>query len=544
MSVRCLMKDLSDRLWPLLEKEDDRDEWLDIALADLPELRRDIDWSGNPRQFTQRLVAELLTRQGVKGQQALLNLLNDIVSQKGTEWEAKLKPLHEGVATFQPSSGASANGGLDSVPGETRVSLCQRLGKNWRDLAEYFGIPSHERNRFESGHECHEILEWLENRGYLSKLSHALKFLGRKDLGPLLLDPNEYPAPAGQQTDLQNRSPYPGLHYFTEQDAPLFFGRDKEITELLDLLKPPGKRFIAVIGASGSGKSSLVAAGVIPDVLEKTSWGKHWLPMRFTPGELGNDPFAPLLGQLRPLLEKSRLNTREIGKRLRARGNLGALAEDLLKNEAGEVELLLFIDQFEELFTVVAPEYQPRFVVMLAEAAQASRIRTIVTLRADFFPHCLQHDELKDLLNAGAYSLTAPAPKAQLEMITGPADVAGLQFEGELPWQILDETEREPGALALMAYALSLLWERRQDSKLTRAAYKSFGGVRGAIREQAEGGIRAARRDSQRGAWRRVQGTGGGRSGTPGTRRPDSKARPSRPFPGITGHVSPDPGIY
>ncbi len=82
--------------------------------------------------------------------------------------------------------------------------------------------------------------------------------------------------------------------------------------------------------------------------------------------------------------------------------------------------------------------------------------------------------------------LTAPDPRAQMAMITGPATVAGLELEGDLALRILYDTEREPGALALMAYTLSLLWERRQDGKLTCAAYDDFGRVQGAIQEKAE----------------------------------------------------------
>jgi hypothetical protein len=375
---------------------------------------------------------------------------------------------------------------LTTVSGPSRVTLCQRLGKSWHDLAEYLGIPPHERSRFEPGHECYETLEWLENRGQTSVLPGALAFLGRKDLLPLLLDPDECPAPPSPQTGWrQDRSPYPGLNYFTEADAPIFFGRDVEIADLLNRLADPHCRFIAVIGASGSGKSSLVAAGVLPH-LRKTAWGQHWIPLRFTPGELGIDPFTPLLAQLKPWLEKHRLHPRDAGDRLRARGDLGTRVQEILKHEADDAELLLFIDQFEELLTVTAPEFQPRFIVMLAEAARAERIRTLVTLRADFFSPCLAYDELKGLLNTGAYTLAAPEPRAQMAMITGPAGVTGLTLEGDLPWRILDDTGREPGALALMAYTLSLLWERRQDGKLTPTAYASFGGVQGAIQAQAE----------------------------------------------------------
>jgi len=377
---------------------------------------------------------------------------------------------------------------MATLSGKTRIEFNRHLGDTWRDLAEYFEIPARTQKQFTPGEEGYGILHWLIHRKKTEELDEALAFLNREDLQALLVTP-ERPATPDRQTEWPaDRSPYPGLNYFTENDAEIFFGRDAEIEKLLDKLAEPERHFLAVVGASGSGKSSLVAAGVIPE-LSKTDWARDWVVLRFTPGELGTDtdPFTPLLAQLKPLLEENNLDTREEGDALRARGDLGGLVQKALASKSNAAELLLFIDQFEELFTVVAPQWQPRFAVMLARAARADRIRIIVTLRADFIPNCLEHEALKKLLNNdGQYLLTAPDPRAQMAMITGPAVVAGLQLEDDLALRILYDTGREPGALALMAYTLALLWERRQAGKLTHAAYDEFGGVRGAIQEKAK----------------------------------------------------------
>jgi hypothetical protein len=150
-------------------------------------------------------------------------------------------------------------------------------------------------------------------------------------------------------------------------------------------------------------------------------------------------------------------------------------------------ELLLFIDQFEELFTLTAPEHHRRFIAMLARAAQSPRLRMVLTLRADFYHRCVDYPSLAALLRAGSFPLAAPDLPALLEMITGPAAVAGLTFQDVLAGRILRDTGSDPGALALLAFALAELYEACQPSKtLTRAAYDRFGGVQGAIARRAD----------------------------------------------------------
>ena len=127
-------------------------------------------------------------------------------------------------------------------------------------------------------------------------------------------------------------------------------------------------------------------------------------------------------------------------------------------------ELLLFIDQFEELFTLVAPEYRRAFVDLLALATKTSRVRTVVTMRADFYHRCLDWPVLNELV-ANHFPLLPPKLGALREMITRPAKRAGLPFEDELAQRILDDTGTEPGALALMAFALWELWKTLGGSR-------------------------------------------------------------------------------
>jgi hypothetical protein len=149
--------------------------------------------------------------------------------------------------------------------------------------------------------------------------------------------------------------------------------------------------------------------------------------------------------------------------------------------------MLLFIDQFEELFTLTAPEHHRRFIAMLARAVQSPRLRVVLTLRADFYQRCVEYPRLAELLRAGSFPLAAPDMPALLDMITGPAAVAGLTFQDGLVHRLLRDTGSDPGALALLAFALAELYTACQPhTTLTHAAYDSFGGVQGAIAQRAD----------------------------------------------------------
>jgi formylglycine-generating enzyme required for sulfatase activity len=291
--------------------------------------------------------------------------------------------------------------------------------------------------------------------------------------------------------------PYPGLRHFTEDEVPIFFGRGSEIRELLDRLANPDNRFIAVIGASGSGKSSLVTAGLLPR-LSEIPGGKDWIRVCFTPGGLGDDPFWALAVRLEPLLEKHGLKGRDIASQLEFSGDPTELVQIILKDQPDATGLLLFIDQFEELFTLTAPEYQRQFITLLVKAAEEPQVRTVLTLRADFYPRCVEDARLVHLLRVASYPLAVPELSALLEMITRPATLAGLRFEEGLPGRILEDAGREPGALALLAFALAELYKARQpDGTLTHAAYDRFNGVKGAISRRVEATCESFDADTQ-----------------------------------------------
>lgn len=295
-------------------------------------------------------------------------------------------------------------------------------------------------------------------------------------------------------------SPFPGLRPFTAEDAPIFFGRGREIDGLVRQLSDPADRFIVVVGASGSGKSSLVAAGLLPALQGNAVAGsRDWLWASFTPGELDDNPFVALAAKLAPLLKTSVSRIRDLVSTLSAEPSaIARLADTALDGKPDWAELVLFIDQFEELFTLVAEPYREPFIALLAAAAQYRRTRIIATLRADFYARCVESPELAQLLRTGSYPLAAPGIGALFEMIEKPAARAGLEFEAGLTQRILDDTGTEPGALTLMAFALSTLYDAREPpGRLTNNSYDAFNGVKGAIAKRAEEKFAALGEDVQ-----------------------------------------------
>jgi HEAT repeat protein len=316
----------------------------------------------------------------------------------------------------------------------------------------------------------------------------------RNLVGRLVARENE-PAAAAAPAPLWEGSPFPGLRAFTPRDAPIYFGRGREVDELLARLAT--SRFLAVVGASGSGKSSLVGAGLLPRLAggalpDVPGWllpdhdprTNQWNDLRITPGELGDNPFLALAVKLAPLIGGV---PREIADDLEERPEW--IVEYLGRTLIGEppgTELLIFIDQFEELFTTVGSEHVEPFVSLLEAASNSPRCRAVVTMRSDFYHRCVDIPALAGLLEHGQFPLATPGDTL-FDMIMRPAERAGLTFEEGLPGRILADTGRDPGALPLLAYTLDELYRNRGTSRtLSHATYESLGGVRGAIGTRAE----------------------------------------------------------
>ncbi|MGB1287796.1 MAG: hypothetical protein ACPG7F_14750, partial [Aggregatilineales bacterium] len=278
-------------------------------------------------------------------------------------------------------------------------------------------------------------------------------------------------------------SPFPGLRPFHPVDAPIFFGRGQETDKLTERVRK--QQFVAVVSASGSGKSSLVGAGLIPR-LHKTSQKDGWLVVTTTPDNLGTgDPFASLAASL---MRDVDIQEDKLAKHLRDNPDaLKTLSVKMLNGDVADRRLLLFIDQFEELFTTVELAAREPFIQAMLSVLDNPQVHIVLTVRGDFYGACINIPILAKLLENSTFPLAPPDTVALYEMIARPADRAGLLFDDGLVRKILKDTGTDPGALALMAYALDELYHTRtDDGQLTMEAYKKLGGVQGAIGRRSE----------------------------------------------------------
>lgn len=293
-------------------------------------------------------------------------------------------------------------------------------------------------------------------------------------------------------------NPYPGLRAFKQDEADRFFGRDTDVDTLLSRLLISGERFVALVGPSGSGKSSLVHAGLIPKLCSSAfSGGSGWIQVAFTPGELGDDPFLPLAQGIAEVLGQSDIHVRipELTRQLREDPSaIIARVESVLANHRGGAQVLLFVDQFEEVFSARVDGASRRaFFDLLAVAAANALLRVVVAMRSDFYHHWPQDEGSIALLRAGHFPVSTLGLPALYRMIVGPAEAAGLVFDPPgLCQRILDDTGTAPGALALAQFALAELFRRKEGNALTAIAYEAIGGVAGAVQRQAEVAVNSA----------------------------------------------------
>ena len=288
-------------------------------------------------------------------------------------------------------------------------------------------------------------------------------------------------------------SPYPGLEAFTPDQAPIYFGRGREIDQLLQQFTDPKVRFVAVVGVSGSGKSSLVKAGLLPRLRTGIIGHAPWIDLTFKPGERGGNPFLALAFALKAELDISGETENKIVRALQADANVAQKhLTELLAHTQPATELLLVVDQFEELFTQCTAVHRQEFLALLEHLVTLPHIRGIVTMRADFYAHAIEEATLANLLrqDRGIFPLDPPSMGAIHQMIIRPADAAGVGLQDGLAQRLLDDAGSGPGAMALIAFTLNQLYQREQNSHyLSIKDYNTFGGVKGAVQKRAEAAL-------------------------------------------------------
>lgn len=332
--------------------------------------------------------------------------------------------------------------------------------------------------------QAHPTLSWLTAVQFI-------KFEGRYEQAfPELLEA----LPGGRKLgayDIYNPAnipnPFKGLEAFQQRDAAYFFGREDVIQRALNRMRRT--RFLAVVGASGSGKSSIVRAGIIPQIRNGALPGSDTFPVLiFTPGANPLESFATRLHPLIAANYPARTPETVLADLRDGNKSISVLLE-ALTNLPETARLLLVIDQFEEVFTRAAGIERQQFLdlLRLMVTADTARTQLLVTMRSDFFGHLSHYPELAALFEGDNLLIVAEMTTANLiQAIEGPAKAVGLKYDAGLVEKILEDVKSQPGSLPLLQYALKELYERRDGARLTLAAYEAIGGVRQALAKHAE----------------------------------------------------------
>jgi WD40 repeat protein len=287
---------------------------------------------------------------------------------------------------------------------------------------------------------------------------------------------------AGRDVAPVETCPYKGLAAFDGDDSGYFFGREQLVGELAARTVQAG--LLGVVGASGSGKSSVIAAGLLPSLAAGLLPGsEQWAQVPMRPGEhpmqelraaLSNDADDPLAAAVR--------------------------------NVPSGARLVLVVDQFEETFTLCAGEEErAAFVDALTAAAgrYPERVAVILSIRGDYYAHCAPYPELAGALAANHVLVGPLTPEQLRRAIELPGRRAGVRVESALTDALVEEVAGEPGSLPLLSTALVELWQAREGGWIRMGAHQRTGGVRGAVSRLAEASY-GQLPDDEREAARRV----------------------------------------
>ena len=300
-------------------------------------------------------------------------------------------------------------------------------------------------------------------------------------------------------------NPFPGLRAFEEEEDILFFGREKQIDELLRKLRT--SRFLAIIGSSGSGKSSLVRSGMLPSLHSglMSGVGSQWKIALFRPG---NDPIGQLNealcknGVLREGQTQEDLETNlAINETILRRSNLGLVESYKQSGLDKKTNLLVLVDQFEELFRFSKYEKDIQegkrdsitFINLLLKAAEQKElpIYVVFTMRSDFLGDCTEFRGLPEAINEGQYLVPRMTREERREAITGPIAVGGASITPALLNRLLNDVGDNPDQLPILQHALMRTWDAwkkkaQPDKPIDIEDYEQIGTITEALSQHAE----------------------------------------------------------
>jgi WD40 repeat protein len=338
--------------------------------------------------------------------------------------------------------------------------------------------------------QVHDVARRLRDRESEERVQRALERVGvatqeartmRDTIAGRVLERERLAALAHEGVPL-GTCPYKGLARYEAADAPFFYGRERLVATVVARLAVD--RFVGIIGASGSGKSSLVRAGLLPALAARALPGSDaWPTCALTPGEHPLRSFAhaiaPLVGVPGP----------ELARRLdREPDELGLVLDAALRGRDG-ARVVVVVDQFEEIVTLCRDQQErERFAGTLIDAVTDPDVPAVVVpvVRADYYGALAVHPELAGLFEQSQLLVGAMSDAELRRAITEPARRAGLVLEDGLVDSVCADAGTEPGALPLVSTAMAETWARRDGTTLTLAAYREAGGVHGALARLAD----------------------------------------------------------
>lgn len=306
------------------------------------------------------------------------------------------------------------------------------------------------------------------------------------------MEKNETKEKTGQPGHL---NPFPGLRPFTPEESELFFGREGQSEEILAKLKK--NKFVTVIGASGSGKSSLIYCGIIPRLTAGSDSSGGWKVLNLRPG---NDPIGNLVDTFAGESDKNNEKQRDGLESAFRKSNKGLDEAVLSLNLKKGEQLLLMVDQFEELFRYKDAQRSgsftsdsKQFVNLLVNAITKSPldIHVIITMRSDFIGECAHFQGLTSLINESNYLVPHMARDNYLKVVTGPIEYAGASIDEELVDALLNEIGNRIDQLPVLQHALMRTWEHWQklghkDIPVSKTDYDSVGQMSEAMSRHAD----------------------------------------------------------
>jgi WD40 repeat protein/energy-coupling factor transporter ATP-binding protein EcfA2 len=300
--------------------------------------------------------------------------------------------------------------------------------------------------------------------------------------------------PDADQPQVDVPCPYRGLQPYRMEDSALFFGREALTRSLATHL---GRHsFVVVLGASGSGKSSLVRAGLVPRIgPAKLAGAENSTVMLMVPG---GDPLGALARTLTP--DASRSESLALAHQLEVDPNSVRLALNGRLDGYTDSGVVLVIDQFEEVFTLCNDETRRRsFIEALVAARHASaRVKVLLVVRDDFFGRFAAYPELVAAMEQRQFLVGAMTRAELRAAVENPARAVGVSVEPELVELVVEEVLDQPGALPLLSLALAETWEKQQGARLSVSGYLRAGGVRGAVEKKADEAFVRLDADEQR----------------------------------------------